>query len=179
MNKVKQLAVIGLMSAILCIVGPLTLVLPFSPIPLSLCTLAIYFIVYTFGMRIGLISTTIYILIGCVGLPVFSGFMGGVGRILGPTGGYLLGYLLLALIFGLFADKWSTNKWMCLCGMVLGTLACYFVGTLWLSFQTSVSFLTAFATGVLPFIPFDCVKMVFALFASIHIRKRLQKANLI
>lgn len=179
MNKVKQLAVIGLMSAILCIVGPLTLMLPFSPIPISLCTLAIYFVVYTFGIRIGLISTAIYILIGFVGLPVFSGFTGGVGKLLGPTGGYLLGYLLLALIFGLFADKYSTNRWLCLLGMIIGTICCYLLGTLWLSFQTSMGFLAALASGVLPFIPFDCVKMVIALVAGTNIRKRLQRANLI
>lgn len=179
MNKAKQLAVIGLMSAILCIIGPLTLVLPFSPIPISLCTFAIYFVVYTFGMRIGVVSTGIYILIGFVGLPVFSNFTGGVGRLLGPTGGYLLGYLLLASIFGLFVNKWSTNKGMCFLGMIIGTLACYFVGTLWLSVQTSMSFLTALASGVLPFIPFDCIKMVVALFAGANIRKRLQRASLL
>lgn len=179
MNKAKQLAIIGLMSAIICVMGPWTIVLPFSPIPISLCTFAIYFVVYTFGMRIGLISTAIYILIGFIGLPVFSGFTGGVGKVLGPTGGYMLGYLLLAFIFGLFVDRWSSKIGICLPGMVLGTLVCYLVGTLWLAFQTSMNFTSALAAGVLPFLPFDCVKMLIALFTGANIRKRLQKANLI
>ena len=103
--KTATLALIGLMAAITCIMGPFSIPLPFNLVPISLTNLVIYFTMYILGMKKGTISYCIYLLIGLVGLPVFSAFTGGPGKLLGPTGGYLIGFIFLALISGFFIDK--------------------------------------------------------------------------
>lgn len=176
--KTKQLAFISLMTAILCIMAPFSIFLPFSPIPISLGTLAVYFCAILLGRKQSLISISIYLLLGFVGLPVFSGFTGGAGKLFGPTGGYLIGYLFLALICSSFTDKYPGRTLPCLGGMLLGTLVCYFFGTVWLSHQASLSFSQAFFSAILPFLPGDILKMIFGTFIGLQIRKRLQHVSL-
>ncbi len=173
------MTLVGLMTAVICVIAPFSLTIPFSPVPLSLATLAIYFTVTVLGMKRSLISVTIYLLLGLVGIPVFSNFTGGIGTLLGPTGGYLLGYLFLTVVFGFFMDRWPNSLPLRLVGMVLGTTACYLLGTIWLAFQASLTITQAMISAVIPFIPGDFAKISVALFAGHLIRKRLAKANLI
>lgn len=177
-NKIKSMTIISLMTAILCILGPITLPIPISPIPISFVTLAIYISVYVLGMKRGTISCLLYLLIGFIGLPVFSGFSGGVGRLLGPTGGYMLGYVFIAVICGFFIDRWMTKRVLHIIGMVLGTIVCYLFGTIWLSMQAGMSFYAALGVGVLPFILGDMIKITAASIAGPLIRKRLIRAGL-
>lgn len=177
-NKTRTMTIIGLMTALTCILAPISIVIPISPVPISLATLAIYFSVYVLGMKRGTISCLIYLLIGFAGLPVFSSFTGGVGKLLGPTGGYMIGYVFMALIFGFFIDRWATKRVLHIVGMVLGTVVCYLLGTVWLSIQAQISFYAALGTGVLPFIPGDIVKIIVALIAGSAVRKRLRRAGL-
>lgn len=179
MKSTKSLAIIGLMTAITCILGPLSIPLPFSPVPISLTNLAIYFAIYVLGMKKGSISYLIYLLIGFVGLPVFSAFSSGPAKLFGPTGGYLIGFLFMALICGFFIDKWFQNYILQFAGMILGTAVCYLFGTLWLAHQANLSFYAALAAGVIPFIPGDLAKIIIALIAGPQIRKRLKKAGLL
>lgn len=174
----KHMTIIGLMAALLCVVAPISLFLPISPVPISLATLVIYFSLYVLGMKKALLSCVIYLLLGLVGLPVFSGATGGVGKLVGPTGGYLIGYLLLALVAGLFIDKWFPHYLLCLLGMILGTAACYLFGTAWLAYANHITFQAALAAGVLPFLAGDIFKIILALLLGPVIRKRLIKANL-
>ena len=116
--NVKQLALTGLMAAVICVLGPLALSIPVSPVPISLGTLAIYFVASVAGMKTGTLSVVIYILLGLAGVPVFTGFTGGVGKLFGPTGGYIIGYLFMALICGFFAAKFGRqlpgyDPWYC------------------------------------------------------------------
>lgn len=171
------------MAALICLLGPFSVPVPFSPVPFSLCTLVIYFAVYVLDAGLGTCSVAIYLLLGLVGLPVFSGFAGGIGRLLGPTGGYLIGYLFIACISGLFIKKWGHsytfhNIIMCLLGMTLGTIVCYLFGTLWLSYQHSLDFTTALSVGALPYIPLDILKMILALILGRSTKKRLTAAGL-
>lgn len=175
----QQIVLIALMSAVLCILGPLSLPLFGGLVPVTLTNLAIYLILYILGMKRGTISYLIYFLIGMVGLPVFSGFSGGLGKITGPTGGYLIGFFFLALIAGFCIDKWQNNMFLCLIGMLLGTAVCYLFGTAWLSCQAGYTFAQALAVGVIPFIAGDCVKMVLAMILGPQIRKHLKRAGLI
>ncbi len=173
----KHLALIGVMAAVLCILGPLAL--PVGPVPISIGSFAVYLTVYILGMKKGTISVCIYILLGLVGIPVFSSFSGGVGKVMGPTGGYIVGYILLALIFGFFIDKWKTNYGFILLGMVLGTIALYLSGTAWLAYQAKMSFSAALAAGVLPFVAGDIVKMIVAMLVGQQVRKRLWSAGIL
>ena len=175
-NNTRQLTLIGVMSAVICILGPLSL--PIGLVPISLTNLAIYFSIYILGRRRGTIGYRVYLLLGLIGLPVFSGFSGGLPKLAGPTGGYLIGFIFMAFISGLFIDKFSNKICMCFLGMVIGTTVTYLFGTTWLAYVAHMQFNKALAVGVLPFIPGDLIKIIIASLIGPQIRKRLISAGL-
>lgn len=154
----KELTVIGLMTAVTCILAPIAFPLPFSPVPLSFGSLAVCLAAYVLGMKKGFISYLVYFLLGMGGVPVFAGFTGGMDKVAGPTGGYLIGFFFLALIVGFFADCWPNKKAVVILGMILGNLACYLVGTIWLAKSLDVTFIDGLGIGVLPYLPGDIAK---------------------
>ena len=174
-----QMTLIGLATAILCILSPFSLLLPFSPVPISLGTLAIYFVIMILGRKNGFFSVLLYILLGFVGLPVFTGFTGGAGKLLGPTGGYIIGYLVMPLVSGFFSDKWPGKFLQNFLGMSLGTAICYSLGTLWLSYQADLTFSATISIAVLPFLPVDLIKLLLGVFLGLQTKKRLKKSNLL
>jgi biotin transport system substrate-specific component len=151
---------IALMAATMCVVGPFSIPLPMSPAPISFTNLVIYFAAYLLGARAGTLSCVIYLLLGLAGLPVFSGFTGGVSKLAGPTGGYLIGFIFLALICGAFAEKFRGNRWWYVVGMALGTAVLYAFGTVWLAYQGNLTFGAALFAGVIPFIPGNVAKII-------------------
>jgi len=171
-----QLTLIGVMAAVTCILGPLSL--PIGIVPISLTNLAICLSVYVLGQKRGTLSYIVYLFIGLVGLPVFSGFSGGFTKLFGPTGGYLIGFIFMAFISGIFIDKFSNKIYMCILGMTLGTIVTYIFGTAWLAYQANLTFNASLAVGVLPFIPGDVVKIVIASLIGPQIKKRLIRARL-
>lgn len=177
--KTKNIALIGLMAAVLCILGPLALPIPVSPVPISMGSFAVYLTAYILGLKKGTVSLCIYLLLGLVGLPVFTGFSGGIGKVLGPTGGYLVGYIFMTLICGFFVDRWKTNYGLIFLGMILGTLALYLFGTLWLAKLANMSFIAALGVGVIPFIPGDLAKIVITMLVAAPVRKCLWKAGIL
>lgn len=174
--NIYQMTIMGLMAAVICILGPLSI--PVGVVPISFTNLAIYFVLYTLGMKKGTISYIIYMLIGFIGVPVFSNLTGGPSKLLGPTGGYLIGFAFMALVAGFFIDAFFDKWYLCILGMMLGTAICYVFGSVWLSYQAHISARAAFAAGVIPFIPGDLAKILIAAFIGPQIRKRLIKANL-
>lgn len=181
MNKIntKNMTTIALMSALLCIIGPLSIPLPFTPVPIVLTNLIIYLSCCILGAKKGTLSVLIYILIGLIGLPVFSGFAGGFSKLAGPTGGYLIGYFFCAIITGLFVEKFEDKIYMYAIGMILGTLLCYTFGTIWLAKQMNSTFVQAFSIGVLPYIIGDSLKILFGTLLGFKIRVKLKGLNLI
>ena len=176
-SSTRTITLTALMAAVLCLAGPLALAVPFSPVPISLATMAVCFSVCILGWKSGTLSVLIYLLIGLCGLPVFSGFSGGVAKLAGPTGGYLVGYLFLALISGwFFCNFRRPAAWMA--GMILGTAACYLTGTVWLCFQAHLTFSQGLLMGVIPYIPGDIVKMLLVLVIGPAVKKRLRAAGL-
>ncbi|MGN1014327.1 MAG: biotin transporter BioY [Butyricicoccus sp.] len=179
MNKnsmsVREMALIAVMAAVTCVMGPLSV--PIGPVPISLTNLAVYFAIYILGWKRGTVSYVVYLLIGLVGVPVFSGFTGGPGKLLGPTGGYLIGFVFMALICGLFIDRFHQKIVPSMVGMILGTIVCYMFGTAWLAYQAGYTFMQALAVGVFPFVVVDLIKMAIAAVLAPQIRKRLAKAN--
>lgn len=175
--SITQIAVIGVMTAVICILAPFSL--PIGPVPISFTNLAIYIALYVLGMKRGTISYLIYLLIGLVGVPVFSGFTGGPQKLFGPTGGYLIGFIPMAVIAGIVIDKCMKKWYFCLLAMITGTWVCYLFGTAWLAFQANMTFKAALAAGVIPFIIEDLIKMVLALLIGPQIHKQLVKAQLV
>lgn len=174
-----KMSAIGLMAAVTCVLGPLTIVIPFTPIPISLVTLVIYLSAFVLGAKLATVSCLIYLLIGLAGVPVFSGFGAGAGKLFGPTGGYLIGYLFMAFITGYFVEKFKGKWYLSFSGMVFGTAVLYLFGTAWLAYSADMTFAAALAAGVIPFIPGDLAKIVIILIIGPVVRKRLNKAGLI
>lgn len=172
-----QMALIGLMTAVTCILGPLSIQLP-GGVPLSLTNLVIYLTVFILGWKKGTMSCCIYILIGIIGLPVFSGFVGGLGKIVGPTGGYLLGFIFLAMISGYFVEKFPGKSYMYVIGMLLGTIVTYILGTAWFIAQTHMALGAALSACVFPFLIGDVIKIAIATLIGPSIRKQVMRTGL-
>lgn len=175
-TNVREMALIAVMAAVTCVLGPLSV--PIGVVPISFTNLAVYLAIYVLGCKRGTVSYIVYLLIGLVGVPVFSGFTGGVGKLFGPTGGYLIGFIFMALICGWFIDRFECKLVPSFAGMVLGTIVCYIFGTVWLAYQAGMSFYAALAAGVLPFIVGDLSKMVVAAIIGPQVRRQLARAGL-
>ena len=174
----KSLTLIGLMTAVCCVLGPISV--PIGAVPVSLGVLAILLTVYVLGTFKGTVATLVYILLGTVGLPVFTGYQGGLQKVSGPTGGYIIGYIFLALIAGAFIDRFSYKKcYMHVVGMVLGLAVCYLFGTIWFMFVTKMDFVASLTVCVVPFLLFDALKIAFCFTMGIGIRKALTAAHLV
>lgn len=165
-----NLAVTAMMAAVICVLAPFSI--PIGPVPVSLTSLVIYFYIFVFGWRMTAVSYLVYVLIGAVGLPVFSGFAGGLGKLMGPTGGYIAGMLPMAIVAGMAAEK-CRNRGVQLLFMILGTALCYTLGTAWFCRSMDVSVSAAMGLCVLPFIPGDLVKMLVALKFGSSVRRRI------
>lgn len=173
---IGQIAVIGVMTAVMCVLAPFSL--PIGPVPISLTNFAIYIAIYVLGTKRATISYLIYLLIGFVGVPVFSGFTSGPEKLLGPTGGYLIGFLPMLIIAGICIDHFTRKPYLCVLGMVVGTAVCYVFGTGWLAYSASMTFKAALFAGVIPFIVGDLIKIIVSAIVGPQLRKQLIRANL-
>lgn len=173
---VREMALIGIMAAIICIAAPFSIPTP-TGIPLSLATFAVYLSGLMLGRRDGTLAVVLYVLIGMIGLPVFSGFSGGIAKLFGVTGGYILGYIPCALICGVFSDLFTEKSrfWAYPVGIILGTLVCYAFGTAWFVIFTKSELLSAIALCVLPYLPGDAVKTVAACAIAMPLKSRLRR----
>lgn len=160
--KTKQMVLIALMTAVTCVLGPLSIPLPFSPVPISLTNFAIFLAIFVLGMKNGTISFIIYLLLGAVGVPVFSSFRGGLQVLAGATGGYLIGFIFLALIMGFALDHFDRKLVPTIIGMIIGMVVCYAFGTVWLAKLLSLSFKEGLMMGVIPYLPGDAAKIIIA-----------------
>lgn len=147
-----------------------------AAVPFTLQTFAVFCVLGLLGGKRGSVSILVYILLGAVGLPVFSGFNGGIGALLGTTGGYIIGFIFVGLIYWA-AERLSGNRRViCVAAMILGLVVCYAFGTAWFMFVYArkageIAIATALGWCVLPFIVPDLVKMGLALLLSERLRK--------
>lgn len=174
---VYQLCFMALMAAVTCILAPLSI--PIGPIPISLTNLVVYFTVYVIGLKAGTCSYCLYVLLGVVGLPVFSGYVGGPAKIAGPTGGYIVGFVLMALIGGYVIEKTNRNMVLVIIAWIVGTMVDYALGTTWFAYVQHCTVGYALKVCVYPFIVFDLIKIVAATFLGKAVRYALVKAGLL
>lgn len=172
-----QLAVTALMAAVMCVLGPLSV--PIGEVPISLTNLVICFAVWLLGARFGTLSVLVYLLLGAVGLPVFSAYSGGLAKLAGPTGGYLIGFLPMAFLGGLIIEKTKGQPVLSGMGLVLGIAVSYALGTAWFVFQMGCDLQYALAVCVYPFIVFDLAKVVLTVLVGGVVRRRLVEAKLL
>ena len=167
----KRMTRIALCAALLAPCAWLSV--PTQP-PFTMQTFGVFLTLLLLGAKDGTIAIGLYILLGALGVPVFSGFNGGMGALMGPTGGYIVGFLLICLIFGLLCGK-GAGLWLKALALLLGLAVCYAFGTLWFvkvygDMKGPISTLTALSMCVFPFIVPDLAKLALALWAG----KRLE-----
>lgn len=172
--QTKKMTQAALMTAVMCIISPLTV--PIGPVPISLANIAVCLSACFLGAKLGTLSYFIYYLLGCFGLPVFSGFGSGLGKAVGPTGGFLIGFFALSVISGLFIEKFK-EKYMWLLGLLLGDTVVYLIGVPWFAAVSHTDMKTAFLTACAPFILIDFLKMLFVLFITAEVRKRINPVS--
>lgn len=176
-SAVFNLTSCALMAALMCVLCPLSV--PIGPVPVSMSTLVILFTVYIIGTKRALVSYVVYLLLGAVGMPVFSGFQGGLAKLAGPTGGYLIGFIPMILIAGYIIKKTKENYVISFVGMALGIAAAYFFGTVWFVLMMKCEVGYALSVCVFPFIPFDLAKIVIAAVLGRILHSALLKAKLL
>ena len=135
---------------------------PGTPVPITLQTFFVVLSGAVLGSRLGLFSQAGYIFLGAVGLPVFQGYAFGMTHILGPTGGYLIGFMAASFIAGRILEKESRNLFKITASFAIGNVVLYALGTLWLMLIYRISFVNAIAIGVLPFFAIELAKIFLA-----------------
>ena len=173
-SRLFSMVLTGVMAAVICVVSPWSI--PIGEVPITLTQIAIYITLYVLGWKRGTVSCLIFLLLGSFGLPVFSGFSGGLGKLMGPTGGYLIGYIPMCIIGGLAIDHFRSPIMQGL-GLVLAIAVCYAFGTAWYCIQSSVGLAAALAVCVYPFIPFDLIKIILSVIVGRLLRSRLTAAG--
>lgn len=139
-----------------------------TAVPFTMQTFAIFFVLSALGARRGTISILVYVLLGVVGIPVFAQFSSGIGVLLGNTGGYIIGFIFIGLVYWLALRLFGKKLWAEILGMVIGLAVCYAFGTAWFMFVYSkangaVGLATVLAWCVIPFIIPDLIKLGLAL----------------
>ena len=172
--SVQKMAIIALMTAVLCILAPISIPVFISPVPISLGVLAIYLTAYVLSP---LDATIIFILLGTFGLPVFSGYSGGLSKLVGPTGGYIIGFLFTVYISSLFIHM-KKGIIFDVIGMITGLALCYILGTIWFSYQQGKGFIASLLLCVIPFLIGDAIKIIVAVILGTQINKRLAHLDL-
>lgn len=158
--KTVELAYIALGAALIAVCAWITIP---STVPFTLQLFGVFFVLTMLGGRNGAVAVTVYLLLGAVGVPVFAGFSGGFGALVGMTGGYLLGMILIGLVYWLFVRLFGKKLLIEIGAFVLGLAVCYAFGTLWFSVVNGQkTFLASLTVCVVPFILPDCVKLALA-----------------
>lgn len=161
-NLIKDgLLVVGF-SVFMALCAQVSFYLPFTPVPITLQTLAVLLTGAALGSRRGGLAMLVYLAEGAVGLPVFAGGVGGFIKLFGVTGGYLWAFPIAAFVVGLLCERRLERSFLSVLVMLVGSLIIYAIGVPWLAVVLHVDLLKAFALGMLPFIPGDLVKIVFA-----------------
>ena len=157
--KTRDIVLIGVFAAMICVFAPFSV--PVGPIPISLASFAVY-IASALGAKKGCAAVGIYILIGALGLPVFSGFSGGISKIAGLTGGYIIGYMFCAIISGIIVERFGRKKVVYPVAFIVGTIILYAFGTAWFMIQSGNGLYESLLACVIPFLIGDAVKIAAA-----------------
>lgn len=176
--KLQKMTVIALFAAIIGILAQIAIPLPIG-VPITGQTFAIGLTATILGSRYGTYATMLYIAIGAVGIPVYAHLTAGFGIIVGPTGGFLIGFIPTVYIIGLYLEKTSFSVIQATIANIIGMLITLLCGSVWLKISAELSWTAAFVSGFVPFIVVGLIKAFLAASAGILIRNRLLQANVL
>ena len=174
-HSVRMQVMCALFTAVCAVFSQLTI--PIQPVPITLGSFAALMAGGFLGKRYGFLSLVIYLLLGMAGVPVFSMMRAGVSVIAGPSGGFIVGFAVMAFIVGLVGEKLGFTFKNMLLGTVLGTAACYTMGLAWFMFLTGNGLWPSMLLCMFPFLPGDITKIVLASYLISRYRKRLIGTN--
>lgn len=166
-----QLILVGVFTAVIVIC---TWICIPTPIPFTLQTLGVFVAVYLLDLKHSLLAVFTYILLGLVGLPVFSGFQGGAGVLMGPTGGYIAGFAVIALTVGIGKKFVNGNFISIFIIMATGLILCYALGTLWYMYIMQTNLVSALLICVVPYVVFDFAKLFVAIIVGNKVKKHIK-----
>ena len=171
--KIRNMALCALFAALLAVCAWISI--PMGDVAITMQTFGIFLTLGVLGGKRGTVAISIYLLLGIVGLPVFSGFQGGIGALLSVTGGYIAGFWATALIYWLITALGRNQEIFRLLGMVVGLLVCYLFGTLWFRFgylsYGGLSFGAVLLKCVVPYLLPDAAKLIIAWLLSRRLRQ--------
>ena len=172
--RTRDLAFIAMMAALTAVCAWITV--PFSIVPFTLQTFGVFLSLSLLGGRRGTAAIVLYLCLGLVGLPVFAGFSGGIGPLLGPTGGYLVGFAATGLVYWAVTARLGEKPAVKLAALVLGLAVCYAFGTLWFIrvYTEPTTVAATLMLCVIPYIPADAVKLALALAVSQRVGKAVR-----
>lgn len=175
-SKTQDMVYVGIFAAIIAVCSWISVP---TAVPFTLQTLGVFTAVGILGGKRGTLAVLIYILLGILGLPVFAGFSGGIGVVLGTTGGYIVGFLFSALLMWAMEKVFGRSKIVLISSMILGLLGCYAIGTVW--FMTvyakdsgAIGMGTVLSWCVIPFIIPDLIKISVSVLMANRLRRVIQ-----
>ena len=177
MRQSSRLCAAALFTALTAVCAQICI--PMPPVPVSMALFAVQLCGALLGARWGMLSMAAYILLGAVGVPVFSGFASGPSALFGSTGGFLAGYVLCAGITGRLCARSGASLVRCCAAMCAGLTVCYACGTLWFMFVSGSSPAAALGACALPFLPADALKILLAALLAARLRPPLKSMGLI
>ncbi len=172
-RTIRKMCMVGVFTALMCVLSPISI--PLEPVSITLATLVVYLIGALLDWKIAIFPVILYILLGFAGLPVFSKFQGGASVILGPTGGYILGYVLCVFLESILISSFKKSKWIYAPAMILGTLLLYAFGTGWFCVYANYEVGKALMLCVVPFLFTDMIKIVIATVIGLRLRKFIDR----
>ena len=172
-SKTKDMVYISMFAVLIAICSWISIP---AAVPFTLQTMAVFTAVGILGGKRGTVSVFLYILLGAVGIPVFAGFSGGIGVLMGTTGGYIIGFLFSALLMWAMESAFGKGRGIRILSMILGLIVCYAFGTLWFLFVYTrttgpVGIAAVLGWCVIPFIIPDCIKIVVAFILTDRLKK--------
>ena len=175
--KTREIAYIGLCTALIAVCSWISIPLT---VPITLQTFAIFLTVALLGLKNGIITVLVYILLGAIGLPVFSGFKSGAAVLLGTTGGYIIGFLFSAIVVGLILKFFGKSTLVMFISMIIGLIVCYIFGTIWFMIvymknTGDIGLVSVLSWCVIPFIIPDIIKIILAIILYKPLSKELIK----
>ncbi|MFB1049400.1 biotin transporter BioY [Paraliobacillus sp. JSM ZJ581] len=176
-SRLRAIILCGVFAAVTAVLAQIEI--PIPVVPISGQTLAVGLAATIIGSRYSTIAMICYILLGAVGLPVFAGFSGGVQILVGPTGGYIFGFVVTALVTGYILEKTKYNITMAMVANTVGMIITLIFGSIQLKIVLDLTWNQALISGVYPFIVVGLIKAYLASWLGITIRKRLIQAKLI
>jgi len=151
--------------------------IPVGPVPIVLSSFFVLLSGLLIGGRWGLITMGLYLLVGAMGIPVFAGGKGGLAHFIGPTGGYLFGYVLSACVAGYISERGRGSAVLDIMGIVIGSLSIYLIGIPWLKVVINLSWSKSFMVGMAPFLIGDVVKGAAAFIVARSVRPILSRQS--